>query len=270
MRSTILLAAAFCMLSPGAAARGLEREAYSMEILVDGRPLEEYHARGTVYVEALKGREYSVRLHNHTGRRVAVALSVDGLNSIDAKTTSARDARKWVLDPYQTIVLGGWQTGSSTARRFYFTTEERSYGGWLGRTDNLGIVSAAFFREAQSVAHDLIQRQKRSGRREGRSAPSEREAARDSAAAPPQAESEAPRPDDDFAATGIGREVEHRVRRVHFDAETKPAAVIDLRYEYRDALVRLGVLPPIEEPLARRERSRGFEDTGFAPDPFRQ
>ena len=56
--------------------------AYSMEILVDGRPLRELPAGARTYVEALEGREYSVRLSNRTGRRVAVALSVDGLNSI--------------------------------------------------------------------------------------------------------------------------------------------------------------------------------------------
>ena len=37
--------------------------------------------------------------------------------------------------------------------------------------------------------------------------------------------------------------------------------------------MRLGVLPwdyaYREDPLDRRERARGFEDTGFAPDPFR-
>jgi hypothetical protein len=87
-------------------------------------------------------------------------------------------------------------------------------------------------------------------------------------AAEPQAELS-----DDLAATGIGREVDHRVRRVRFDMESSPAAVLELRYEYHDALVRLGVLPPSytcrEDPLDRRERARGFEDMDFAPDPFR-
>ena len=63
-----------------------------MEILVDGSPLREYPARGTTYIEARKGKEYAVRLRNHTPERIAIALSVDGLNSIDAKTTRASDA----------------------------------------------------------------------------------------------------------------------------------------------------------------------------------
>ena len=72
---------------------------------------------------------------------------------------------------------------------------------------------------------------------------------------------------------GIGRELDHRVRRVSFNPEASPAAVLELRYEYHDALVRLGVLPHSyarhEDPLERRERARGFDDLDFAPDPYR-
>ena len=84
-----------------------------MDILVGGIPLSQYMARGTNYVEAPKNREYSVRLRNGTGERVAIALSVDGLNSIDARTTTAGDARKWILGPYETITLDG-VTGKTT------------------------------------------------------------------------------------------------------------------------------------------------------------
>jgi hypothetical protein len=125
----------------------LEAEVCRIEILVDGTPLTEYAARGTTYIEALRGREYAVRLTNLIDRRIAVALAVDGLNSIDAKTTSASDASKWVLGPYQTTTISGWQISSTDARRFFFTTEENSYGAWLGREANLGVIEAIVFRE---------------------------------------------------------------------------------------------------------------------------
>src|SRR6185436_11390356 len=76
---------------------------FEVQILVDGRPLEEYAARGRTYVEALAGQEYEVRIRNPLPYRVAVALSVDGLNSIDARHTSAWNASKWVIEPYGTI-----------------------------------------------------------------------------------------------------------------------------------------------------------------------
>ena len=61
--------------------------------------------------------------------------------------------------------------------------------------------------------------------------------------------------------------------QVAFDAEDAPSALLELRYEYRDTLVRLGVVPPdrpCDTPLSRRESARGFLEPGFAPDPYRQ
>jgi len=260
-------------------ARAVEQGSYAMDVLIDGRPIAEYAARGRMYVEALAGREYSIRLSNRTGGRIAIALSVDGLNSIDAQTTTAEDAAKWILGPYETIVIDGWQTSSSNARRFYFTSEKKSYGAWLGQTDDLGVISAAVFRERQREALKLRRYDSRL-RSEPRpkevpaapeSAPpaqSRREADKEAGAA---AESQAPL-SDELAATGIGREVDHDVTWVNFDGEPTAAANLELRYEYRAALIRLGVLPAACPPdrLAERERSHGFTDTGFAPDPYRR
>lgn len=267
------------LLAPGVGAHRGGAD-YSMEVLVDGRPLTEYAARGTTYVEALRGREYSVRLTNRSGERVGFALSVDGLNTIDAATTGAREARKWIVGPHESVVIHGWQTGGTTARRFFFTSEERSYGAWLGRTENLGVIAAAVFRERGRepvpVPIDGRYLEETAGPRGGDSrrksgpAPEAPEAAErmESTAARP---TNAPPAEDEFAATGIGREMEHRVREVTFEPEASPAARIEVRYEYRDSLVRLGVLPRRsgDDPLARRERARGFDDSGFAPDPYR-
>src|SRR5882762_6874431 len=118
-----------------------------VDIIVDGAPQPRYAHEGRWYIEARKGREYTIQLRNPFGVRVAVALSVDGLNTIDARETTAADARKWVLGPYETVVISGWQTSQTEARRFEFTTEARSYGQALGKTANLGVISAAFFRE---------------------------------------------------------------------------------------------------------------------------
>src|SRR5215203_4955782 len=120
---------------------------FEMEVIVNGRPLAEYFARGRNYVEALEGAEYELRLRNTSPERVAVALSVDGLNTIDARHTSAWNASKWVIEPHQTITISGWQMSSERARRFYFTDERDSYGAKLEQTANLGVISAVFFKE---------------------------------------------------------------------------------------------------------------------------
>jgi hypothetical protein len=107
---------------------------FDLEILVAGRPLEEYYGRGKNYVEATLGAEYEVRVRNPFPFRVAVALSVDGLNTIDARRSSAWNASKWVIEAYGTISINGWQMSSERARRFYFTSEQDSYGAKLGQT----------------------------------------------------------------------------------------------------------------------------------------
>ena len=81
MRHQILTA----LLLAAGTANASSPSGFGLEVLVDGRERPEYAARGTVYVEALRGRDYALRLSNPTGTRVAVALSVDGLNTIDSK-----------------------------------------------------------------------------------------------------------------------------------------------------------------------------------------
>jgi len=251
-------------------AAAIQQGPYSLDLLVNGTPLAEYASRAATYVEAIEEREYSIRIRNHTGERIAVAVAVDGLNSIDAKSTTARQAAKWILGPYETVTLDGWQTGSSTARRFFFTTEERSYGEWLGKTANLGVISAAVFREMPQPAPMLKSEAPRRSRMPAAAGEGKRMESFEEPADTDSAESEL---SDDLAATGIGREIAHRVRRVRFEVQASPAAVLELRYEYHDALVRLGVLPPSyahsEHPLDRRERAHGFRDSDFAPDPYR-
>src|SRR5262245_51532930 len=87
-----------------------------VEILVNGVPRTGGASCGRWSVEALKGREYAIRLRNPYPVRVGVALSVDGLNTIDARETTATAARKWVLGPYETVTISGWQTSRVHAR----------------------------------------------------------------------------------------------------------------------------------------------------------
>jgi len=233
---------------------------FGLTVLVDGSGRPEYDARGRVYIEALRGRNYALRITNPTAYRVAVALSVDGLNSIDARHTDAWSAAKWVLDPYESTVISGWQVSGSTARRFVFTGEKHSYGAALGQTQNLGVIEAVFYRELRPA------RTYESWDKDRREAPApqaeeKRQDAAGSTAQPP------PKLSDDYAATGMGDRKRHEVASVDIQLESRPAASLQLRYEFRPELVRLGVLPRIDSPRERRERARGFE--GYCPEPER-
>lgn len=254
------------------------RSDFDVQVLVDGRPLEEYAARGRTYVEALEGREYELRVRNPFPYRVAVALSVDGLNSIDARHTTAWEASKWVIEPYGSIDISGWQVSSERARQFYFTTERDSYGAKLGQTSNLGVIAAVFFRERQPIPVRVIPPPQprpihppydRDGAAAGRTtdepATSERRESRGESRA-----KSVPAPDDESAATGIGRSVGNNVRWVNMQLESRPSAEVTIRYEFYQGLVRLGIMPrTYQRPdnLRRREGARGFEDRRFSPEP---
>jgi hypothetical protein len=252
---------------------------FEVEVLVNGRPLEEYYARGKRYVEALEGAEYEVRVRNPLGVRVAVALSVDGLNTIDARRASASDSSKWVIEPYQSITINGWQMSSARARRFYFTNERNSYGAKLGQTSNLGVISAAFFRERRPVGVVVpptrpprpIEDGSLDGAERSKEAPGNSAGRAESRASVEAQKSQSyPAPDDDYAATGIGRNVRNDVYWINMDLESRPSAQVTVRYEYHDALVRLGIIPrsyPQPDTLRRRERATGFEDRRYSPEP---
>lgn len=241
---------------------------FSVQVIISGAPATEYAARGHRYIEALENAEYELRIHNPTAARVAVALAVDGLNTIDARHTSSLDAHKWVIEPYGTISIRGWQMSSENARRFYFTTERDSYAAKLGQAANLGVISAVFFRErGQPVVVTPPQpkpwysagdtRSKDDSRAE--SAPTQSGAAN---AAKEKSAPSYPPPDDESAATGIGRTVRNDVQWVHMDLDPKAVSEVTIRYEYRAALVKLGIIPrdyPQPNVLDRRERAQGFE-----------
>src|ERR1043166_6234379 len=287
----VLIVAAFALRSQGTSAANAEAvtadeieligepvardNGFSVEVIIDGRPAMEYAALGRRYIEALQNAEYELRIHNPTASRVAVALAVDGLNSIDARHTSAWDAHKWVIEPYGTIYVRGWQMSSENARRFYFTTERDSYAAKWGQAPNLGVISAVFFRErgqpvivTQDRPRPLYDKDgdTRSTRDRVESAPKQ---AGSADSVKERSAPSYPSPDDESAATGIGRSVRNDVQWVHMDLDPKAVSEVTIRYEYRAALVRLGIVPrdyPKPNVLDRRERAQGF-DPKFCPQP---
>jgi len=241
MRTMLTLAALLMAATAFGSANG-----FGLTVLVDDSPRPEYRHDGTLYIEALRGASYALRLTNPTPYRVAVALSVDGLNTIDARHTDARGAAKWVLGPYESTVISGWQVDDRSARNFFFTGERRSYGARLGQTENLGVIEAVFYRERRPPVSEY--------------APPRME---NSAAPPPAKAQKQDALSDDYAATGMGHRERHEVEMVGIDLEPEPAASIRIRYEFTPQLVKMGILPAIS-PMDRRERARGF--SSFCPE----
>jgi hypothetical protein len=277
-RSILSILAVFLVTVAPPAVQAAESGRWGLSVVVDGTALAEYPHRDRVYIEAFRGRSFSLRISNPTSERVAVAVSVDGLNVVDAKRTSAGEAAKWVIWPGQTIEIPGWQVSGETSRRFFFTETGRSYAKWIGDTRNVGTIEAVFFRERirpltivggvaetrPARANDPVEQESAGRSEEGQV---RRKSQRDARPAPSAVAPgpEPPRAADRFAATGIGERTRFPVRWIDFDEDPSPVARIRLRYEFRPELARLGVLAG-EEDLYGRERGRGFERE-YAPDP---
>jgi len=227
-------------------------------------------------VEARDGCEYAIQLTNNTSDRVAIHLSVDGLNTIDASQSSPSRGPRWVLEPWQSALIPGWQTGSTHSRRFYFTTADESYADWIGDTSDAGQIRIVAYRERRPRPQPITidpgwdGTRRRSGDSSSGGARSEWNG--DSAAsAEKRVPAEAAPSTSDYygdhwrswqderAATGIGRETSHSVRTTSFDAESASFARITFRYGYYDQLVNWGVLPQYIDPCRCCD--------GFAPDP---
>jgi hypothetical protein len=215
--------------------RRVTSPSFEVDVLVHGRPLAEYESRGRTYVEAIRGEEYEIRLRNRSSDWVAVALSVDGLNTIDASRTSSWNGSKWVIEPHQTITISGWQMDSVHAHRFYFTTERDSYAAKLGVRANLGTISAVFYRERRRVVPITPPPPHPMPRPMGREDSQPPADMRSSAEATAAGAAKSSRQRDE-AATGIGRSVRNDVRYMDMDLESRPAAEVTICYDYGSSI----------------------------------
>ncbi|MBI3506888.1 MAG: hypothetical protein HY059_18775 [Proteobacteria bacterium] len=131
---------------------------FRLEVLGDSDGTKPEESRnGRPFVNARPGERYSVRLYNPLPVRVAVNLTVDGLNSITGKPSGISDGQKWLVEPYSYVTISGWQVNAGESRRFFFTDKRGSYakwrGDWTGKdlAANCGVIGAAFFWNQQEL-----------------------------------------------------------------------------------------------------------------------
>jgi hypothetical protein len=234
-----------------------------------GHALPVHRHRGRHYVEGRPGNEYAVRIRNCTGERLLAVLSVDGVNAVTGETASP-DQSGYVIEPWGYVTVQGWRKDLDGTAAFYFSDPHDSYASRTGRPDDLGVIGVALFRERPQRTHWL------SGPDEGRVAavpPAAREKAESSGAAAESgaaADASATAPTSQrlpSLGTGHGRREYAPVQRVQFErASSRPDERIVLRYERRETLVAMGVLPDWRDD-DWREPEPFPGALGFVPDP---
>jgi hypothetical protein len=231
------------------------------------------------YVQALRGRNYALQVHNRTGRRVGVLIAVDGLNVVNGERSHLRpDEAMYVLDPYETATIRGWRTSLEQVRRFVFVDEERSYAERTGQANgDMGWIRVLAFAERRPVSwlsperlfrnspppcqgQDSREREEAAPRAQASTpealpAPTaERRAAQKSMAgaldAAPRAES--------YPGTGWGERRADPVQETSFVADGPARDHLVFRYEYAGALRALGIDLGGDRLMGRERGELGF------------
>lgn len=201
-----------------------------------GETLTPYRHGGQGYVAGNPGDRYAVRLVNHTGQRVLVVLSVDGVNAVSGET-AAPNQSGYVLDPWERTEVAGWRKSLKEIAQFYFTALPDSYAARTDRPDNVGVIGAAVFREKarpESVTPYLSQTAP-AARGESRSA--------DAAGSAPAPAAKAMR-ESERLGTGHGEREYAPTQYTGFErASASPAEVVSVRYDSLDNLAARGVIP---------------------------
>lgn len=88
-----------------------------------------FYVRQAEYVlDPLLGRPYRIQLRNLTSGYIGIVLAVDGLNTNgNAVIASDSSDRKWILRPFQSVAISGWQVSSEEALQFEFATPSQSH-----------------------------------------------------------------------------------------------------------------------------------------------
>jgi hypothetical protein len=111
-----------------------------------GEPLRTWRHHGRLFVAGQPGARYSLRVANHSGGRVLVVMSVDGVNILTGET-AAYGQRGYVFEPYQSYDVSGWRKSDTEVAAFTFAPLPQSYAARTGRPADVGVIGIAAFKE---------------------------------------------------------------------------------------------------------------------------
>lgn len=224
---------------------------YELQVLVGGVPSRTFQHEGGTFVLGHLGERYTLRVVNHTGRRIEAVVSVDGRDVIDGKPGDWREKRGYLVPAWGTVEIDGWRISRQEAAAFRFSTVPESYAARTGNAREVGVIGVAIFAERWSPPPRPLYappppppwqgRDDLEGRvdRVPPAADEAPSAGAPSAAPSPLAQKRAERPG---LGTEFGEAVSSHVTEVPFErARPRPDAVIGARYDDRAGLMALGI-----------------------------
>ena len=259
--------------SRNAESRPLRPEAggYQVEVLLDGTPAQSFWREGDTFVLGHLGDRYTIRVSNHTGRRVEAVVSVDGRDVIDGKPGDFARKSGYLVPAWGQVEIDGWRLSQQQAAAFRFSSVADSYAARMGSARNVGVIVVAIFPErlyrppprpiypaipyrdgyqhrledhgSNGVDKDELGAAPAARASASAQAPLADKAPAESEAKGAAGESYAPRKSRPGLGTEFGEAVSSQIREVEFARAnpSEPAAVIGLRYNDRAGLIALGI-----------------------------
>ncbi len=228
-----------------------------------GTTLPVYRHRGDYWVAGQPGARYAILVRNATSGRALGVVSVDGVNVISGETASWEQTG-YVLDPGQSYEIAGWRKNDAEIAAFHFTASQASYASRTGRPDHVGVIGVAVFRERRPppspvVPYSLPRPMPESG---------DLATARERSFEPAGAEAKADRAPAPRLGTGHGERESSWVEHTEFERRSaRPDEVIRIRYDSRENLIAIGVIPAQHPRPPRPNPFPGTPQPGYVPDP---
>lgn len=232
---------------------------YELQVLSGGVPVPTFFQSGGAYVMGQLGERYTLRVVNHTGRRIEAVVSVDGRDVVDGRGADYRSKRGYLVPAYGTVDIEGWRLSNAQVAAFRFSAVADSYAARTGSAREVGVIGAAIFPERYVPRPRPLElppprdygepdAELYEGRGADKSSSDSASAGAPRANAAPsspsrslaEAESARRRPG---LGTEFGEAVGSSVREVSFARAnpTSPAVVLGARYNDRDGLIALGI-----------------------------
>lgn len=126
----------------------MEYGAFALEVRVNGRTVREYQHQGEIWIEGRKGSDFTLRIHNRSGRRVLAVPTVDGLSVMNGEEASY-ESSGYVIDPYHHVDIPGWRLDNDKVASFRFHKSGKSYAAKTDKPHNIGVIGCGFFSEKQ-------------------------------------------------------------------------------------------------------------------------
>jgi hypothetical protein len=266
---SLLVATGSCAASPLPGGRPLRDRAagYEVTVLVDGAPAPTYAHDGETYVLGQLGARYTLRVSNHSSRRIEAVVSVDGRDAVDGKPADVRSKRGYLVPAWGSIDIDGWRISHAEAAAFRFSSVPDSYAARTGSAREVGVIGVAVFperafervlppyayhppvppyRDRYGADEELLEEsggaRKRSQSEKG--APSAAPADQRMAEGPAKSEAQ---PYTRRSRPGLGTEYGEAVSSPIYEVEfvranaARPAAILGMRYNDRNGLVAMGI-----------------------------